>query len=442
MNFETFEKKIDKLKINCEELIEEYDERQSEPFEDCIYDLYQQFNDLTKIQQSADPMTCVQSALRDAIQSGISVCDAFSNLIAQAQMGGDEKGTLQQYFKEISRVYDKNNNDYNIPFCEENLDKLIEMNLKTVVSIAKGYQGLGLSLEELISAGNTGLVICAKGDEKDHKPKYDPSRATLKDNMLEAIEALEDDATPQMILEAMAAFLTYGDVKKKFEKEFADTEKIKSKPHEDIDDDEDVEAVVEEITSESNQKVLAWHQFTKADVIKWIKRNVKNATFNSVAFMWIRAYILIEIDNCSRLVKKPKTEIYNDKLKYGAYKKEITLDIDAPVNDDGNTCFGDILQIEDDTPSDLELSEAYDVYKDGLNKLLDGVKARDRSVFLKKFGIGLPRPMLPKEIADQEGLSIARISQIFQSVVEQMKINQAKYNINPDILFEAARKIN
>ena len=42
-----------------------------------------------------------------------------------------------------------------------------------------------------------------------------------------------------------------------------------------------------------------------------IKKNVKNATFNSVAFMWIRAFILIEIDNNSRLVKKPKSEIYN-----------------------------------------------------------------------------------------------------------------------------------
>jgi len=120
----------------------------------------------------------------------------------------------------------------------------------------------------------------------------------------------------------------------------------------------------------------------------------------------------------------------------------VTLDIGAPVNDDGNTCFGDILQIEDDTPSTMEVSESYDIFKDGLNKLLDGVKPRDRSVFLKKFGIGLPRPMLPKEIAEQENLSIARISQIFQSVIEQMQYNASKYNINPDVLFEAARSLD
>jgi DNA-directed RNA polymerase sigma subunit (sigma70/sigma32) len=99
-----------------------------------------------------------------------------------------------------------------------------------------------------------------------------------------------------------------------------------------------------------------------------------------------------------------------------------------------------LLSIEDDTKSDLEVSEAYIVFKQGLNKLLEGVKPRDRSIFLKKFGIGLPRPMLPKEIADQEGLSKARVSQIFQSVIEQIQINSVKYDINSDVLFDAIRK--
>jgi hypothetical protein len=73
-------------------------------------------------------------------------------------------------------------------------------------------------------------------------------------------------------------------------------------------------------------------------------------------------------------------------------------------------------------------------------KLLDGVKPRDRSIFLKKFGIGLPRPMLPKEIADQEGLSIARISQIFQTVIEQIQENQVKYDIDPNLMFSVVKK--
>jgi hypothetical protein len=48
--------------------------------------------------------------------------------------------------------------------------------------------------------------------------------------------------------------------------------------------------------------------------------------------------------------------------------------------------------------------------------------------------------MLPKEIAEQEGLSKARVSQIFQTVVEQMQLNSVKYNVNSDILFDAVKK--
>ena len=116
------------------------------------------------------------------------------------------------------------------------------------------------------------------------------------------------------------------------------------------------------------------------------------------------------------------------------------MDIDAPISSDSDTSFGDLMKMEDDTASDLEVAEAYDIYKANLNLLLDGVKPRDRGIFLKKFGIGLPRPMLPKEIADQEGLSIARVSQIFQTVVDQVQFNQVKYNIDPNALFEVVKK--
>jgi DNA-directed RNA polymerase sigma subunit (sigma70/sigma32) len=140
------------------------------------------------------------------------------------------------------------------------------------------------------------------------------------------------------------------------------------------------------------------------------------------------------------LVKKPKSDIYKDKLESGSFKKEITIDIDAPTSADSTNTIADVLSIEDDSKSDLDVSEAYMIFKQGLNKLLEGIKPRDRSIFLKKFGIGLPRPMLPKEIADQEGLSKARVSQIYQSVIEQMQINSVKYNIDSDALFDAIRK--
>lgn len=339
----------------------------------------------------------LEIGLQNAIKNHSNIIDGLSSCISVVE-NQHESNITQQYFKEINKIYTKNNNDFDIKYCPENRDKLIEMNLKTVISIAKKYRGLGLTLNELISAGNLGLVTAYD--------KFDPSRSTLKDNALESLKNLPDEIPYQELYDALTEYIDYGNIRRKFENKF-----------------------------------LKDHTYKKSEVEKWINSNIYNAKFNSIAVMWIRAFILIEIDNNSRIVKKPKTEIYKDKDKYGAYKKEITLDIDAPVSNDSDTAIVDIFSTEDETYSDMEVAEAYETYKEGLTLLLDGVKKRDKNIFLKKFGIGLPRPMLPKEIADQEGLSIARISQIFRTVIEQMQKNQIKYNIDSSVLFDAVKKI-
>lgn len=390
--------KLETFISNNPELVGEYESLECAlPVEYCQEEISEYNQKLLKIDKSLDYGKALKDAFLNAIKYSITIVDSYEMLINEALTTSQSTNSTQQYFKEINDIYNKHNNDYNIEYCPENRDKLIEMNLKAVISIAKKYQGLGLSLQELISAGNLGLVIAWD--------KFDPTRSKLKDDVLNAIESLNEEFDYSELAKYIHPYLEYGDIQKKF-----------------------------------NEKFHQNNVYTKKEVIKWINSNIYNAKFNSIATMWIRAYILIEIDNNSRIVKKPKSEIYRDRELNGAYKKEITLDIDAPLTNDTDTSFGDLLKMEDETLSDLEVAEAYDLYKNCLNKLLDGVKPRDRAIFLKKFGIGLPRPMLPKEIADQEGLSIARISQIFQTVVEQIQHNQVKYNIDPNILFDAVKK--
>lgn len=368
------------------------------PLEYCYDDVVSAYTNLLKINKNIKFENALEEALRSSIRYETNILDGFDSVISNASLESQSSNSTQQYFKEINDIYNKYDNNYDIEYCPENRDKLIEMNLKTVISIAKKYQGLGLSLNELISAGNLGLVVAWD--------KFDPNRSELKDNILKRIEDLPEEFNSNELYDAIFEYMQYGDIKKKFQDKFE--------------------------PGKVYQKTL---------LLKWINNNIYNAKFNSIATMWIRAYILIEIDNNSRVVKKPKTEIYKDKEKFGAYKKETTMDIDAPISESSDVSFGDLLYIEDDTQSDMDISEAYDIFKNNLALLLDGVKTRDRTIFLKKFGIGLPRPMLPKEIADQEGLSIARISQIFQTVMEQMQKNQVKYNINPNVLFEAVKRI-
>ena len=397
MSKSSLESKYQEVLDSNFELVSEYNAIDSNtPLEFSFEDVIDIYNAYKSVNKAADFSYTIKTAISNAIRYDQNIVDAITTMINEA-LSDSPSNSIQQYFKEVGDIYAKHNNDYNIEFCPENRDKLIEMNLKAVISIAKRYQGLGLSLQELISAGNYGLVVAFD--------KFDPTRSKLKDNVLDAIDPLDNDITFDELHDAVKQFFTYGDVMKKFLDKF--------KPGE---------------------------IYTKANVTKWVNKNVFNAKFNSIATMWIRAYILIEIDNYSRLVKKPKADIYKDKIDSGSFKKEITLDIDSPTSPDTTHTYADLLSLEDDTKSDLEVAEAYLTFKRGLNKLLEGVKPRDRSIFLKKFGIGLPRPMLPKEIANQEGLSKARVSQIFQSVIEQIQANSVKYNINSDILFEAIKK--
>lgn len=390
------ENKFQHLIENNPELVAEYDSIDCNvPLEYSFDEIEAAYNNLKSVDKGAEFSYTIKTAIQNAVKYEQNIVDAISSMTNEAS--DSASNSIQQYFKEVGNIYARHNNDYNIEFCPENRDKLIEMNLKTVISIAKRYQGLGLSLQELISAGNLGLCIAFD--------KFDPNRSKLKDNVLSCIEPLDDEITFDELSNSVKKYMTYGDIKKKF-----------------------------------FDKFTPGNTYSKKEIIKWVNKNIFNAKFNSIATMWIRAYILIEIDNYSRLVKKPKADIYKDKLEHGAYKKEITVDIDSPVSAETDTTVGDLLYLKDETESDFEVSEAYITFKNELAKLLKGVKPRDRSVFLKKFGIGLPRPMLPKEIAEQEGLSKARVSQIFQSVLEKMQANSVKYNVDPNIFFEAVKK--
>lgn len=403
MKESTFRKAFNAFVNSNSELINRYESECNDVFEEYyndIYCIYLRANN--KINVGIKDF--LRTALLNSITYRCSVLESMNelvNLTNDKYLGGD---SLSTYFREVNDIYTKNDNNYDIVFCPENLDKLIHMNLKAVISVAKKYQGLGLDFDDLIQAGNEGLVVCAKGDAKEHKPKYDPNRATLKDKMLAKAEGFGDEVTLQELHNQFSEFLSYGDIMKKFKRDF-----------------------------------VADH-YSKKDIIKWIRRNVFNAKFNSVANMWIRAYIINELNNNSRTVKKPKTEIDRDVLETGSYKKEIKIGFDDPIGDNESRTLEDVLYLEEDD-SNLEIGEAQKIFKEGMNKLLEGVKPRDRGVFLKKFGIGLPRPMLPNEIATQEGLSIARVSQIFQTVEQQIQINQAKYDIDIEKLLEAAKML-
>lgn len=310
---------------------------------------------------------------------------------------GSEITNTQRYFAEVGRIYEKNNNDYNIEFTPENRQKLIEMNLKGVIKIAKGYLGNGLTLDELICAGNEGLVKAF-----DH---YVPTRSKFAKVLIEDIDRFEGNVPASWVETRILPACKYGNPRKQFDKTFKG-EKAKN-------------------------------EYTKEELIKWIQKNIKNASFNSIAMMWANAFIRQELTNCSRLIRKPAAQI---KLKKeGKVKKDVYLDINRPISEDGNTTLVDTLYIPDDSKSDLEQENSYEYFQEVMSKLFEGVKLRDRRIVLKRFGIGFLRPMQPKEISETEHISVARVSQIINITMNKMRENAEKSGVNKQQLFDLFR---
>ena len=190
------EDKLRNFISNNPDLIGEYESLNcSVPIEYCEDEILDYSKRLLKVDKCTDFNKALKDALQNSIRNEINIIDSFESLINNALTESQSTNSTQQYFKEINDIYNKHNNDYNIEYSEENREKLIEMNLKSVISIAKKYQGLGLTLQELISAGNLGLVTAWD--------KFDPSRSKLKDNILQEVEELPDSISYEELANAV-----------------------------------------------------------------------------------------------------------------------------------------------------------------------------------------------------------------------------------------------
>ena len=309
----------------------------------------------------------------------------------------EDYSSLQQYFEEVRFVYDKNGNDTNIEYSPENREKLIEMNLKCVIKIAKSFLGMGLTLEELISAGNEGLCKAFK--------KYKPEKNMNRDNLLVDIENMSDDISVEWVKDKVGELCRYGKLKTKFDKFIsslggADT---------------------------VNKKML----------YNWVNKNVKKASFNSVAMLWVTAAMRQELSNHSKLVRKVKKA--DDEA---SQKKDVYIDVNSTINDKGGITYAEVLDIREDSTTDLDIDEAHKTMHDLLKTLFEGVKTRDKRILLQRFGVGYPRPLLPREISEREKVSIARVSQIISYTLNKMRDNARRYDIDPEEILQLLDQTN
>ena len=267
------------------------------------------------------------------------------------------------YFNEVKREYILHpmGESEDMAFVPENRDIFIKNNLKLVIDCAKRYQNLGLPLDDLIQAGNEGLLITFN--------KFDTDRANLRFAILDDINKSEK------------LYFTHIDAEELIKRNFQYTK-----------------------TLDATLKKIPENGFnSKKEFKEWTNENIKKASFSSIAFAWIRATIISEINKLGKVIRVPKSA-----QKEHSSVNIIHLDSINPHTDD---CYHDnqISEIANDDfvvmDESMEAMEKQNMFKNILERILSKLPMIDRRIIKKKFGIDAPFPMSINEIAENEGIS-------------------------------------
>ena len=286
------------------------------------------------------------------------------------------------YFNEVKAEYIKHpmGESDELEFIPENYDIFIKNNLKTVIECAKRYQNLGLTFEDLIQAGNVGLLTALE--------KYDKNKANLRIKILKLLHASELNS------------FTYEEAKQIVTDGFVYSKNL-----------------------DKTLEKLPIHGFSnKNDFEHWINNNIKVASFASVAFMWIRAEIIIELNQVGSVIHVPQSA-----QKQGVSMANIIhLDSINPYTDD---CYHDnqISSVVTDEfiveENAIEINEQNNTFKDIVNDVLFKLSDIERRLIKKRYGIDYPGQLSINEIAENEYLSVNKVKYIINNALNKIAAN-------------------
>ena len=299
------------------------------------------------------------------------------------------------YFNDVKREYILHpiNESDDIEFCPENQEVFIKNNLKLVIDCAKRYQNLGLPFEDLIQIGNLGLMVAFE--------EFDNSRAKLRIAIIDDINNFQRDS------------FTYDEACKIIEENFSYSKlvssTIKTIPHEGFE--------------------------SRQSFIDWTNENIKKASFSSIAFSWIRAEIINELNKYSNVIRIPKSAQAETQQRVNI----VRLDSINPHTDDAyhDNQISDIaldeFMMEDET---IERAERQEMFRNIVDILTTTLSGSDTRILKKRFGIDYPFTLSINEISESEGLSPNKVKYSIQNSLKTIgdKLNDKQKKIIIDML--------
>lgn len=307
------------------------------------------------------------------------------------------------YYKEVGRCHKileekaKRKEDFT-------REETIAYHLKMVAPIAKRYLGLGLSLPELVSAGNLGL--CYAYDKYQEK-----STTTLKDVLLERLQKIPGEEERFFRVTDLETYILpmfeYGNLRKQFQK-----------------------LISQNATEELISKDL---------VLEWVDQFIKPAKFSSVCGIYIKAFIIEEINSVSRMVKIPRMELSKQKKQHGSYPTQKTVSIHQPSPDgeeeDASYHFLDKIQeVEEKSCADYSIIKQNNgtQYRTVINKLTKRLSSTQIRMIYDYYGIDRPRGMTIKEIGEKYNIPVGTVHNHIKKAIQMMKANADLYDISFD----------
>ena len=292
-----------------------------------------------------------------------------------------EQELINQYLKKISKIpllkpeEEKELARRAKKGDKEALKKLVESNLRFVVSVAKQYLGYGLPFSELIAAGNLGLLEAAKRFDPDKGVKFISYavwwiRQAIMQALSQQTGAVRIPLKQSHLINKISHI--YGELARKLERE----------------------PTPEEIAEELNKQLIA----------KELEKE---------------------------LGRKPTEEEVEKKLKEEGYRIspeevekylqvcKVPLSLDAPVGENEDTFFIDFLSKYG--TAEVEEKVIQEVIQKEIDDLLSKLTEKERKVIELRFGLGGGEPKTLREIGEILGLSRERVRQLETRALRKLR---------------------